>query len=75
MKAIEIIDEKPAIKIERCIGCGLCSTGCPHDAIRMQRAVDIPAPPANNMDFGLRILQGKGKLERFIEVNKVKSSA
>ena len=75
MQAIDMIDEKPVVKIERCIGCGLCSTGCPQDAIRMERSVDVPEPPSSYMDLGLRLLQEKGKLGKFMEVNTPKSGA
>jgi formate hydrogenlyase subunit 6/NADH:ubiquinone oxidoreductase subunit I len=64
-----MIDERPALTIEKCIGCGLCSTGCPNDAIRMERSVEVPEPPANYMEMGMRLLQEKGKLEDFIKVN------
>ncbi len=75
VKAIEMIDEKPVLKIERCIGCELCSTGCTQDAILMKRSADIPEPPANYMELGLRLLQEKGKLEKFMEVNTPKTEA
>jgi Na+-translocating ferredoxin:NAD+ oxidoreductase subunit B len=69
-KAIEMIGGKPVLKLERCIGCGLCSTGCPNEAIVMERAADRPAPPANFMDLGLRMLQERGKLEKYIEIHQ-----
>lgn len=65
----EMINEKPVLISEKCIGCGLCATGCPHDAIAMERAVDIPEPPSNYVDLGMRLLQEQGKLEKFIVVN------
>jgi Fe-S-cluster-containing hydrogenase component 2 len=69
MKAIEMIDEKPIWKIEKCIGCGLCATGCPNSARRMERSADITEPPTNFMELGGRILQDQGKLEAFMEFN------
>jgi hypothetical protein len=41
----------------------------------MERSVDIPEPPANYMELGLRLLQEKGKLEKFMEVNTPKEEA
>jgi len=75
VKAIEMIDEKPIVRVERCIGCGLCATGCPHEAICMERSMDIPQPPANYMELGYRLLQERGKLEKFLEVNTPKGEA
>ena len=75
VKAIEVIDEKAIVKDERCIGCGLCATGCQQDAILMKRSVDIPPPPTNYMELGLRLLQEKGKLKKFMEVNTPKEEA
>ena len=69
MKAIEMVDKKPVVTVEKCIGCGVCASGCPHDAIRMERCADVPEPPANTMEMGMRLLQEKGKLEDFIKLN------
>jgi Fe-S-cluster-containing hydrogenase component 2 len=69
MKAIEMVDEKPVVTIEKCIGCGVCASGCPHDAIHMERCADVPEPPANNMEMGMQLLQKQGKLEEFIKMN------
>jgi hypothetical protein len=34
--------------------------------------MDIPEPPANIMEYGMRLLQEQGKLEAFIEVSTPK---
>ena len=44
VKAIENVDETYRVIKERCIGCGLCITECPTDAIRL-----VPKPPAEIM--------------------------
>ena len=69
MKAIAMVDKKPMVDFDKCIGCGVCASGCPHDAIRMERTAEVPEPPANTMEMGMRLLQEKGKLEGFIKLN------
>ena len=60
---------KTGVNCRKCIGCGACATGCPTEAISMERVADVPEPPENYMDLGLRLLQEKGALEKFIEIN------
>jgi len=72
-QCIEMVNGKPDVKIDKCIGCGICASRCPNDAIKLIRSIDIPHPPANLMEFGMHILQEKGKLEEFIEVNTPKA--
>jgi len=39
--AIKIIDGKVTIDAERCLGCGLCVTGCPLEAVVLKpRPID-----------------------------------
>ena len=71
MVARKMVDQKPVMNFEKCIGCGLCATGCPNDAIRMERCAQVPEPPATYMEMGMRLLQENGKLEDFIKVNTI----
>ena len=71
--SIEMINDIAEVDIEKCIGCGICAAGCPNDAIRMERQLDIPDPPANIMEYGMQLLQEQGKLEAFIEVSTPKA--
>nr|MBW1862866.1 4Fe-4S binding protein [Deltaproteobacteria bacterium] len=66
-KAIEMVDNKPILEIERCIGCGLCASGCPTDAWRMEKLIEVPEALANTTEWGMKVLQERGKLEAFMK--------
>jgi electron transport complex protein RnfB len=68
MKAIEITEVSHVVDADRCIGCGLCATGCPNDAISMKRTVEVPTPPVNAQEWGIRLLTDHGRLEKFMEL-------
>jgi formate hydrogenlyase subunit 6/NADH:ubiquinone oxidoreductase subunit I/DNA-binding transcriptional ArsR family regulator len=72
-KAIAMSAKFPEVNTGRCIGCGVCAAGCPNDAIRMERQLTIPDPPANILEYGMRLLQEQGKLEAFMEVSTPKA--
>lgn len=62
-------DEVAVFDPARCIGCGLCVTGCPESAIELVRREGVPEPAPTGRDVGLKILTEKGKLEDFIKLN------
>ena len=67
--AIEEGDEAYRIVKEKCIGCGLCVSTCPSEAIQLIRKPPeaIEAPPTNEMDW----YEKRGKL-RGIDFSKYK---
>lgn len=68
MEAIEIKDGIAEVSAEKCIGCGLCVTGCPEDALELVERKVRPEIPKNVQEMGLKIVQEKGKLEAFIKI-------
>jgi len=68
LQAIEIVDEIAKIDKDRCIGCGLCVTGCPSEALKLVRREGVPEPANTIREMGLKILEGKNKLEEFIKL-------
>ncbi|HEY5493442.1 MAG TPA: 4Fe-4S dicluster domain-containing protein [Candidatus Anoxymicrobiaceae bacterium] len=70
MGAIKVVDDIARVDEGRCIGCGLCVTGCPSEALKLVRREGAPVPPATGRDMGLKILTDKGRLEGFIKLNQ-----
>ena len=70
MGAIEMVEDMARVHEEVCIGCGLCVTGCPADAMVLERRTAVPEVPATVKDMAVRVLKEKGKLKDFMEVMK-----
>ncbi|MBU4385939.1 MAG: 4Fe-4S binding protein [Actinobacteria bacterium] len=70
MGAIVVADDVAAVDAGRCIGCALCVTGCPDEAVDLKRRDTIPETPATMPEMAVAVLERKGKLEEFIEVNR-----
>jgi electron transport complex protein RnfB len=69
MGAIELIEEVASVDREKCIGCGLCVTGCPNQALGLVRRDAVPEPADTVRDMGIRILEDKGRMRDFLELN------
>lgn len=68
--AIEIKNDLAVVDIDSCIGCGLCASACPANAMILVRRREPPGIPATRDDLGIKVLTEKGKLERFLKINK-----
>jgi len=38
-------EDRPELNLDRCIGCGVCATGCPSDAVSLVERAGILPPP------------------------------
>ena len=68
VKAIEMKDGIAVVNAAGCIGCGLCVSGCPSEAIELSERKTIPAIPATITEMGVKVLQEKGRFDRFMKI-------
>lgn len=66
VNAIDKMDKRIYINIDRCIGCGLCGYHCKKGAIRLKRREEEIPPPANVLYLFLRMVKERGKILRSI---------
>lgn len=62
MDAITIIDETAWIDPKRCIGCGVCISECPTEALKFEQkdAEEQYDPPANLFETYMNIAKERG---------------
>lgn len=65
MGAIEMVNDVAVVTHDRCIGCGLCVTECPSEAIKLFRRASQPEISATIQEMGLKVVKEKGKMEKF----------
>ncbi len=63
MEAIDMVDEKAVINLDRCIGCGLCVTTCPTEAAQLiQKPADRQyVPPKSGGETYINITMERGR--------------
>jgi Pyruvate/2-oxoacid:ferredoxin oxidoreductase delta subunit len=62
-------DDVVAVDASLCIGCGLCVSVCPTDALTMMKRQNSPTPVNNYQELSMQVLKEKGKLEAFMKLN------
>ena len=68
MGAIEVVEDVARVDVERCIGCGLCTTACDTEAISMVPREYTPETPRTISEMGLTVATEKGRLEEFLKL-------
>jgi ferredoxin len=56
------VEETAVIDTNLCIGCGLCVSTCPTQAITMKAKTDAYLPPASPVETYIRIASERGKI-------------
>jgi electron transport complex protein RnfB len=64
MEAINLLDEKASIDLDRCVGCGLCVTTCPTEVLSLVKKSpgELYIPPDKPFEAYRRIAMERGKI-------------
>lgn len=64
MAAVQLVDEKASVDIDRCIGCGLCVSTCPTDSMTLVRKPESDQPdiPQDIIKASIELGRTRGKL-------------
>jgi Fe-S-cluster-containing hydrogenase component 2 len=64
MEAISLAEGAAELNLERCIGCGLCVTTCPNNALTLARKPEAQqrAVPKDMVQMTIRLAQSRGRL-------------
>ena len=59
MEAISMVDDVANVDLDRCIGCGLCTTTCNADAIKLKSKEGEYVPPKDHDALYKKIVMEK----------------
>jgi len=66
--ALALENDKVQVDAHTCIGCGLCASVCPTDAIEMKKRQAPAQTPPTSRDMAVKVLTEKGRLDAFMDV-------
>jgi electron transport complex protein RnfB len=66
--AMKQVDGTMQVQADKCLGCGLCASICPTEAIELKQRDIPPETPSTIKDMALKILTDKGKADTFMEI-------
>ena len=73
MEALFMDNGYASVKLNRCIGCGLCVPACPENAIKLEKKVKEYVPPLTEEQLFDDILAYKNSLSGKIRIRTIKN--